>query len=80
MGKYEQFSSQLDKSTNISYTVQLAVMIRMVFSDFSIKGELLKVYTMQEGTKCEDINKIFKNYVTELICLAHYQQCLGDQQ
>lgn len=39
---------QLDKSTDVSNKAKLAIMIKMVFSNFSIKEELLKLLTMQE--------------------------------
>lgn len=41
------FSLQFDESTDISDTAQLAIMVRMVFSDFTVKEELLKVLPMK---------------------------------
>lgn len=42
------FSLQFDESTDISDTAQLAVMIRMVFSNFTVKESLLKILPMKE--------------------------------
>jgi hypothetical protein len=56
------FSLQFDESTDISGTAQLATMVRMVFSDFTVKEELLKVSPVKRQTKCEDIYNTFKTY------------------
>jgi hypothetical protein len=56
------FSLQFDELTNISDTAQLAIMMRMVFSDFTVKEELLKVLSMKRQTKGEDICNTFKTY------------------
>lgn len=65
MDKGEYFSLQLDESTDISDTAQLAVMIRIVLSDFSLKEELLTLLSMQERTRGEEIY-IFRNFSTEI--------------
>ncbi|XP_023225070.1 zinc finger BED domain-containing protein 5-like [Centruroides sculpturatus] len=57
----EWFSLQFDESTDISYIAQLAVMVRMVFSDFTVK-DLLKILPMKGRTTGEDIYKIFITY------------------
>jgi hypothetical protein len=41
------FSLQFDESTNISDAAQLLIMARMVFSDFTVKEEPLKVLPMK---------------------------------
>ncbi|XP_075768584.1 general transcription factor II-I repeat domain-containing protein 2A-like [Pelodiscus sinensis] len=65
------FSLQFDVSTDISDTAQLAVMVRMVFSDFTIKEELLKVLPMKGRTKGEDIYNLFKSYATSISMPLH---------
>lgn len=40
---HECFSLQFDESTDISDTLQLAIIVRTAFSDFTINEELLKV-------------------------------------
>jgi hypothetical protein len=56
------FSLQFDESTDISDTAQLATMVRMEFSDFTVKEELLKALSMKRQTKGEDIYNTFKTY------------------
>uniref|UniRef100_K7GCV0 Uncharacterized protein n=1 Tax=Pelodiscus sinensis TaxID=13735 RepID=K7GCV0_PELSI len=65
------FSLQFHESTDISDTAQLAVMVRMVFSDFTIKEELLKVLPMKGRTKGEDIYNLFKSYATSISMPLH---------
>ncbi|XP_067136068.1 general transcription factor II-I repeat domain-containing protein 2A-like [Centruroides vittatus] len=43
----------------------------MVFNDFSVKEELLKLLSMQEQTRGEDIYNNFKNYLTEINMPSH---------
>lgn len=71
LDKCEWFSLQLDESTDISNTAQLAVMIRMVFNDYTVKEELLKLLSMNERTRGEDIYNIFKQYATEINMPLH---------
>ncbi|XP_023232148.1 zinc finger BED domain-containing protein 5-like [Centruroides sculpturatus] len=62
----EWFSLQFDESTDISDTAQLAVMVRMVFSDFTVKEDLLKILPMKGRTTGEDIYKIFITYAKSI--------------
>ncbi|XP_035219288.1 protein FAM200B-like [Stegodyphus dumicola] len=58
------FSLQFNESTDISDTSWLAVMIRMVFNDFSVKEELLKILPLR--TRGEDIYNVFKMFAAEI--------------
>ncbi|MGL6121402.1 MAG: hypothetical protein ACRC0V_12975 [Fusobacteriaceae bacterium] len=61
----ECYSLQFDESLDICNTAQLAVCIRMVFADFSIKEEFLKLLPMKNQTRGEDIFNVFKNFAEE---------------
>jgi hypothetical protein len=65
------FSLQLHKSTDISDTAHLAVVAKMVFSDFTVKVELLKVLPTKMGKKSEDIHNTFKTYAEEISTHLH---------
>jgi hypothetical protein len=65
------FSLQFDESTDISDTAPLAIMMRMVFSDFTVKEELLKVLPMKRQTRGEDIYNTFKIYAMEISLPLH---------
>ncbi|XP_021928903.1 general transcription factor II-I repeat domain-containing protein 2A-like [Zootermopsis nevadensis] len=65
------FSLQFDESTDVSDTAQLAIMVRMVFSDFSVKEELLKVLPIKRQTKGENIYNTFKTYAMEITLPLH---------
>jgi hypothetical protein len=67
----EWFSLQFDESADISETAQLATMVRMIFSDFTVKEELLKVLSMKRQTKGEDIYNTFKTYAMEISSRLH---------
>ncbi|XP_070809997.1 protein FAM200C-like [Pituophis catenifer annectens] len=59
------FSLQLDESTDITDTSQLAMIVRLVFSDLAVKEELLKILSLKGKTRGEDIFLTFRNYATE---------------
>lgn len=61
----EHFSLQFDESTDITDTAQLAVFVRMVFSDFTIKEDFLVLIPMKERTRGEDVYNAFKDFVLE---------------
>lgn len=54
----EWFSSKFHESTYIPDTSELAVMLKIVFSDFSLK-DLLKCLPIKGRSTCEVIYKIF---------------------
>lgn len=60
------FSLQLDESTDLSDTSQLAITIKMVFNDFSTKEEFLKVLPMKERTRGQDIFDVVKKYLVDI--------------
>ncbi|XP_035212747.1 zinc finger BED domain-containing protein 5-like [Stegodyphus dumicola] len=64
--KCEWFSLQFDESTDISDTSQLAVMIRMLFNDFSVKAELFKILPLMMRTRRKDIYNVFKTSASEI--------------
>lgn len=49
------FSLQLDESIDATGTAQLAVFVRMVFNNFTVKEELLKVISLKGHTRGEDV-------------------------
>jgi hypothetical protein len=51
----DRFSLQFDESTGVGVASQLAFTVRMVFSDFTVKEELLEVLPMKRRTKGEDV-------------------------
>lgn len=57
------FSLQLDESTDIVDTAQLAVFVRMVFEDFKTKEELVKVVPLTGHTTGNDIFLAFKKLI-----------------
>uniref|UniRef100_A0A8C5SPD7 SCAN box domain-containing protein n=1 Tax=Laticauda laticaudata TaxID=8630 RepID=A0A8C5SPD7_LATLA len=59
------FSLQLDESTDITDTSQLAMIVRLVFSDLAVKEELLKILSLKGKMRGEDIFLTFRNYATE---------------
>ena len=58
----EWFSSQLDESTYVMDIAQVFVFIRMTFSDFSVKEELLTLLQLKGTTKGEDIFNAFTEF------------------
>lgn len=50
------FSLQFDESTDKPDTAQVAVMMRMVFGDFTVKEELLKILPIKDALLCSIIN------------------------
>ncbi|KAG8229912.1 hypothetical protein J437_LFUL008244 [Ladona fulva] len=62
----EWFSLQFDESMDISDTSQLAVIIRMLFNNFIVKEELLKILPLKKRTRGEDIYNVFKTYAAEI--------------
>lgn len=71
------FSVQLDETTDYVGTAQLAVFVRMVFADASIKEDFLTLLSLATTTKGQDIYMSFKDYLVQnnieikkLICIA----------
>ncbi|KAG8237259.1 hypothetical protein J437_LFUL011289 [Ladona fulva] len=62
----EWFSLQFDESMDISDTSQLAVIIRMVFNDSTVKEELLKILPLKKRTREEDIYNVSKTHAAEI--------------
>lgn len=67
----DYFSLQFDESTDISDTAQLAVMVRMVFSNFTVKEDLLTILPMKGQTRGEDIYNIFRTYANSINMPLH---------
>lgn len=65
------FSLQFDESTDISDTAQLAVMVRMVFSNFTVKEDMLQILPMKGQTRGEDIYNTFKTYAKSINMPLH---------
>ncbi|PNF15078.1 hypothetical protein B7P43_G16511, partial [Cryptotermes secundus] len=59
------FSLQLDESTDISEVAQLCVFVRMVFGDFMVKEEFVKLLPLLERTRGEDIFNVFLKFVKD---------------
>ncbi|KAG8436973.1 hypothetical protein GDO86_007888 [Hymenochirus boettgeri] len=57
------FSLQLDESVDLTDTSQLAMFVRMVFSDFEVKEELVKIIPLKGHTRGEDIYSKVKEYL-----------------
>ena len=57
------FSLQLDESVDIGDTAQILIFIRMVFSDFSVKEELLGMVSLKGRTTGQDIFNAFYGFV-----------------
>ncbi|KFM77003.1 General transcription factor II-I repeat domain-containing protein 2, partial [Stegodyphus mimosarum] len=60
------FSLQMDESADLTNISQLAICVKMVFSDFTTKEEFLKVLPLKESTREEDIFSTFKKYITDV--------------
>uniref|UniRef100_A0A6P7GEG1 Zinc finger BED domain-containing protein 5-like n=1 Tax=Diabrotica virgifera virgifera TaxID=50390 RepID=A0A6P7GEG1_DIAVI len=58
------FSLQLDESTDVVDTAQMAVFVRMVFSDFTIKEDLLKFIPLKGHTTGQDLFSHLKNIIS----------------
>ncbi|CAH1113884.1 unnamed protein product [Psylliodes chrysocephalus] len=58
------FSLQLDESTDIVDTTQMAVFVRMVFSDYTIKEDLLKFIPLKEHTTGQELFSHLKNIIS----------------
>lgn len=65
------FSLQFDESTDISDTAQLAVMVRMVFSNFTVKEDMLQILPMKGQTRGEDIYNTFRTYAKSINMPLH---------
>ncbi|XP_060754276.1 general transcription factor II-I repeat domain-containing protein 2-like [Neoarius graeffei] len=65
MSTYRYFSIQCDKSVDKTSTAQLMVFIRMVFSDFTVKEEMLTLLPLKTTTRAVDIYEAIKRYFTE---------------
>ncbi|PNF14494.1 hypothetical protein B7P43_G16172 [Cryptotermes secundus] len=61
----EYFSLQLDESPDISDVAQLCVFVRMVFGDFTVREEFVKLPPLHERTRGEDIMNVFLKFVKE---------------
>lgn len=59
------FSLQVDESTDVSDTSQLCIIAKMVFYDFSVKEEFLKILPLKGRTRGNDIYSTFKKYLEE---------------
>ncbi|KAJ8371745.1 hypothetical protein AAFF_G00302520 [Aldrovandia affinis] len=59
------FSIQCDESVDSSSTAQLMVFIRMVFADFSTKGELLTLIPLRTTTRGVGIYNAIKTFFVE---------------
>ena len=59
------FTIQCDESVDASSTAQLMVFVRMVFSDFSVKEELLTLLPLKITTRGVDIYDAVKGYFTD---------------
>ncbi|CAH1965354.1 unnamed protein product [Acanthoscelides obtectus] len=55
---------QLDESTDVVDTSQMAVLVRMVFSDFTIKEDLSKFIPLKGQTTGQDLFSSFKNIIS----------------
>ncbi|GFQ74704.1 uncharacterized protein TNCT_143011 [Trichonephila clavata] len=60
------FSLQMDKSTDWTNISQLAICVKMAFSDFTTKEEFLKVLSLKGSTRGEDSFSTFKKYITDV--------------
>ena len=65
------FSLQFDESTDISDTAQLAVMVRMVFSNFTVKEDMLQILHMKGQTRGDDMYKTFRAYTKSINMPLH---------
>ena len=59
------FSLQLDESNDFTDTTQLIIFIRMVFDDFNVKEELLKILPLFGRTTGKDIFFAFNDFVNK---------------
>ncbi|GFQ86859.1 uncharacterized protein TNCT_690181 [Trichonephila clavata] len=59
------FSLQMDESADVTNISQLAICVKMVFSDFTTKEEFLKVLPLKGSTRGKDIFSTFKKYITD---------------
>jgi hypothetical protein len=60
------FWLQFDESTDISDPAKLAVMVRMVFSNFTVKEDMLQILPMKGQPRGEDIYNTFETYVKSM--------------
>uniref|UniRef100_A0A6P7F3L2 General transcription factor II-I repeat domain-containing protein 2-like n=1 Tax=Diabrotica virgifera virgifera TaxID=50390 RepID=A0A6P7F3L2_DIAVI len=58
------FSLELDESTDVVDTAQMAVFVRMVFSDFTIKEDLLKFIPLKGHTTGQELFSHLKNIIS----------------
>ncbi|KAG8233889.1 hypothetical protein J437_LFUL005216 [Ladona fulva] len=66
----DYFSLQFDESTDVTDTAQLAVMVRMVFSNFTVKEDLLKLLPMKARTT-GDVEIDLSSFVVNLQSLQN---------
>ena len=65
------FLLQFDESTDISDTAQLAIMVRIVFSNFTVKEDTLQILPMKGQTRGENIYKTFRTYAKSINMHLH---------
>ncbi|XP_061450843.1 general transcription factor II-I repeat domain-containing protein 2-like isoform X2 [Rhineura floridana] len=65
------FALQLNESTDITDPSQMAVVVRMVFSDLSVIEELLRILPLKGKTRGENIFQTFKDFATEINLPLH---------
>uniref|UniRef100_A0A8D0B0Q1 SCAN box domain-containing protein n=1 Tax=Salvator merianae TaxID=96440 RepID=A0A8D0B0Q1_SALMN len=65
------FSLQLDESTDITDPSQMAVVVRMVFSDLSVTEELLRILPLKGKMRGENIFQTFKDCAAEIHLPLH---------
>jgi len=60
------FSLQLDESVDITNTAQLLIFIRMIFKDFGVKEELLRMISLKARTTGQEIFNNFYSFITTI--------------
>ncbi|XP_035233941.1 poly(A) RNA polymerase, mitochondrial-like, partial [Stegodyphus dumicola] len=60
------YPEQMDESADVTNISQLAICVKMVFSDFTTKEEFLKVLPLKGSTRGEDIFSTFKKYIADV--------------
>lgn len=77
------FSLQMDKSTDVTNISQLAICVKMVFSDFTTKEEFLKVLPLKGSTRGEDIFSVDRIPYSRnlfLIIASYIRKCYAQKQ
>ena len=62
---------QFDESTDVVDTAQLSVFVCMVFSDDTVKEDLLVLLPLKGKTRGVDVSHVFKNFVDEVNLPLH---------